>query len=198
VSDRPVDWSVLDVESRAAIPLGQQFTTPKPVIHVTPEGFHPLGDPTRWGGSDEILVQTGGVGIVVPSQQLVRAQVLDHRARNWRWQLQLQSFPVADINPSLNLANLQIEWTVGIGQVSVVQRFDLAPFTLTVGVVLGWTATLTATGDNSIWFRSFHGFTDILAEALSARLIFTAIAGEGPTALRFSPRMMIQPTAVGS
>jgi hypothetical protein len=195
----PVDWSVLDVESRAAISQGQQFTTPSPVIHVTPEGHHPLGDPTRWGGTVRQRIGTDATAQNFLSEQIVRAQVMDHRTRMWRWHLQLESFPVPDVEPGISATDFGIEWTVGVGTNANVQRLSLSGFTFFVSAALGWLPVLDmGPGRTQIWFRSFGGFTDIHAEALSARFYWRLTPLEGPVALDVEYRMQISPESIGS
>lgn len=191
-----VDWGPVAVRSRAADTMGShtpEHEPPAPVVVRTSDGQHALGDPTRWGGSDGPvrLADVPGEVRLIPTQQLVRAQVQDHRARHWRWQIQirLEAVPGA-IFP--NLETVLVEWSVGTGQTSVTQRYNLA-LLAALSAAIGWEPVAEG-GSVTVWVQSVPGLTDVLGEAVSARLIFRMDpSGETPGAVDAFATMTIQP-----
>jgi hypothetical protein len=189
------DWGPVDVSSRAASTLGSELGVPMPVVAATPDGQHPLGDPTRWGGEVDFVVSVGGDPVEVASPQVVRAQVADHRARHWRWQAQLQGEPVGAL-PVASVTGVFLEWSIGVGQIAMVQRYDLA-LLLALSPAIGWPPLVEA-GSVTVWIQSVPGLTDVLGEAVACRLVVQASPLEGPSAVRVRFRQHLLPSSVGS
>lgn len=175
------EWErYLGVDSRAADGLGRHFT--------------PLGDPSRWGGNDTSVLPSGlysGAGIEVGGQQLIRVQTQDPYARAW---MISGTVYASDYMWSRDADKWQIalELTMGAGQATVIQRFDLRSL---ISLAAPWYLPT----DNLNLNRPFVICGGIYGRAVSARAVH--ILKNGVKVIDPEPvttNALIAPIAAGS
>lgn len=110
----PVDWVryAAGILSRANDTVGASWS--------------PVGDPTRWGGRDDVTLPIVGEGSVasIPTQQLVRVQGIDKYSRNFTM---IGNLALPQALWDLDAASLKIglQVNMGVGQTTILQTFDL-------------------------------------------------------------------------
>jgi hypothetical protein len=194
------DWDSIRIRSRAAQSLPDELPAPTPVVSATPEGDHPLGDATLWASqlSERINIPGGDGPFVYTTGQVIRAQVADRRARRWGWQMQIALNPIPGVPVPLGtLDAVVIEWTLGAGLITIVQRYD-ATVALLVGALTGWRIGFGAGGVEAFIHELPGGLSDVIGETVAARLVTEWTLGEGDGSIQFDARMFLTPRAIAS
>jgi hypothetical protein len=194
------EWEAFKVRSRAADNAHETTGEPNPVVVRTLQGEPPHGDPTRWGGEARLPVhiEAGGtVNVVTP--QIVRAQVTDHYARRWRWWLVLGVQVANPEEPGPNAISFGLEWTVGVGTITVVQRLDLIPFVGPITLAAGWQPAGLGSNYFEVPFHDAGDVTTIIGEAVSVRF-FAQLENDSdaPIDVILTPKVLIAPEAISA
>jgi hypothetical protein len=141
----PPDWNRVLVHSRA---MGGPVK--------------PVGDPTRWGGAQDIVLQAALVR--QSSDQFLRAQTSDNYGRLWALCGNVTTSPVVW---ALGLTwTLFLEVTQGSGQAVVTQLFDLRLLTASGLAVYG------VGTPGLVESRSFAIIGGVIGQQWSARLVW--------------------------
>ena len=192
------DWDSIKMRSRAAKTLPDTLGAPAPVVTTTPEGDSPLGDATTWMVEAKRLwfVPSGvETPIEFVSAQLARGQVADRQARRWRWALQVEIKLVADPPPDPNITDFILEWTFGTGLSSVVQNLNLTTLLIPASIISGWEPFADAT-TLRFFVHDLPLVSDVIGEAVSARLRIRGSGGENDGTVQVSARLAIQPESI--
>lgn len=186
-SDDDPNWQNLDVESRASSGTGERYTG--------------LGDPTRWGASDQVVVSAYDVDVRMG--QLIRVQADDPYPRNWQMLGTLTINEEMFTSPAADYGWLAyLDVTMGTGQTMVQHRINMRAL-LDLAVTPGLYST------NSSWYAPIaDGVTAvcpwILPGGLTARTIavqmgFRAPSGDSQITLPVTvgAAALVSPFAVG-
>ena len=194
------DWDTFRVRSRAVDTSRETSGEPSPVVVTTLQGDQPHGDGTRWGGEARLPVTIApGATVEVVSPQIVRAQVMDHYARRWRWWCVLGVQVPDPEQPGPNAINVGLEWTVGVGQVSLVQRLDFTPFVAPLTLAVGWLPTGFGSTAIEIPIHDAGPLTTIIGEAVAARFFATLEnVSDGPISFVLTPKVIISPESISA
>lgn len=179
----PPDWGryASAVRSRAQDSTGQSHT--------------PLGDPTKWGGTDlaELFDPAPDPTRTFAGQQFLRVQALDTYSRSWALVGTLQvvqamwAVPAADWTATL-------EVTQGVGQATIVQQLDLRLLT-TIGLAV-YRPQIIPVGAGNLEVRSFAAIGALIGQQLAMRIIHTVIAGS--VIKDTTTTVLVTPFAAGS
>jgi hypothetical protein len=161
----PPDWGRVSVESRAADTSGEQGTS--------------LGDATRWGGQDTFNVLSG-IGTYA-SQQLVRVDTEDLYSRNWQIIGNVSApqdfWDAVDASPTDITIGLEV--TMGVGQATVVQTFNLnALIALAADWYVDGASSGVVDGDAVPYIVKAWAISGgLIGKAISARIVVTEAIG---------------------
>jgi hypothetical protein len=194
------NWDDFLVRSRAANTSRETTGEPNPVILTTLQGDQPHGDGTRWGGEVRVAVHIDpGDTLELVTQQIVRAQVMDHYARRWRWWLVLGLEIPDPGDDGPNILGYGLEWTVGVGTITVVQRLDMTPFVAPINAAVGWVPTGLGPTRIEIPLHDVGALTSIIGEAVAVRFWASLEnPNEGPIDFFLTPKVIISPESISA